>query len=168
MPPADDLGGGASIATRHPAPSVAASITWVGYGTNNGFSECSGENGPTGVTAGSVPRIRQQAGMILIPRIALPCAISPQQEGRALDCIVSTHADAGIAVHETTAASMSNATFLPQCIVGVSQFQLQVSITGLKVGVSLITSRQAWRSLTARDASFNSTWRCGRNKLAPR
>ena len=139
MLPADDFGGGASIVIRHPAPAVADSLTRVGYAGNSGFSECSGENGRTGVTAGAVPRIRQQAGMILIPRIALPCAISPQQEDRALDCIVSTHADAGIAVHRTTAASVSNATFLPQCIVEVSQFQLQVSMTGLEVGVLLIT-----------------------------
>jgi hypothetical protein len=154
MPPADDFGGGASIAIRHAAPSHEDTVTRVGYAGNSGFSERAGEYGRTGVTAGSVPRIRQQAGMILVPRIALPCAISPQQEGRALDCIVSTHADAGIAVHKTTAASMSNATFLPQCIVGVSQFQLQVSMTGLEVGVSLITFRETWRSWAIRDASF--------------
>jgi len=124
MSPAENLGGGASITFRHPASRVADGITLVGYATNSSFSECSGENGGTGVTAGSVPRIRQQAGTIFIPCIVPPCAISPQQEGRAVDCIVSTHADAGIAVHKTTAASTSDATFLPQCIVGLSQFQL--------------------------------------------
>jgi len=76
------------------------------------------------VTAGSAARIRQQAGIILMPSIVPPFAISPQQAPRASDCIVSTQADTGIAVHKTTAASMSNATFLPQCILVVSQFQL--------------------------------------------
>ena len=56
--------------------------------------------------------------------IVPPRAISPQQFARALDCIVSTKADTGIAVHKTTVASMSNATFLLQCILVVSQFQL--------------------------------------------
>jgi hypothetical protein len=124
MPPAEDLGGGASRALRHPASGVADRSKLVGYATSSGFGECSGENGGTGVRAGSVPRIRQQAGFILMPRIVPSCAISPQQAGRALDCIVSTQADAGVAVHKTTAASMSNATFLPQCIEVVSQFQL--------------------------------------------
>jgi hypothetical protein len=121
MPPAEDLGGGASITLRHPALGAAGGIRLFGFATNSGFSECSGENGGTGVTAGSVPRMRQQAGIILIPCIVKPCAISPQQEGRALACIVSTQADAGSAVHKSTAASMSNATFLPQCIIGMSQ-----------------------------------------------
>jgi hypothetical protein len=124
MAPGEDLGGGASRALCHPASVAAGRSKRIGYATNSGFSECSGENGGTGVTAGSVPRIRQQVGCILIPRIAPPCAISPQQTGRALDCIISTQADAGIAVHKTAAASMSNATFLPQCIVEVSQFRL--------------------------------------------
>jgi hypothetical protein len=124
MPPARGFGGGVSRALRHPEPGVADRSRLVGYGTNSGFSECPGENGRTGVTAGSVPRIRQQAGFILMPRFAPSCAISPQQEGWALDCIVSTQADAGIAVHKTTAASMCNATFLPQCMVVVSQIQL--------------------------------------------
>jgi hypothetical protein len=124
MPPADDLGGGASMTFRHPSPGVADGIRLIGFSTNSGFSECSGENGGTGVTAGAVPRIRQQAGIIFIPRMVPPCAISPQQAERALDCITSTQADAGSAVHKTTAASRSNATFLPQYIIGVSQFQL--------------------------------------------
>lgn len=121
--PAEDLGGGDSRALRHPASGVADRSKLVGYATSRGFSGCSGENGGTGVTAGSVPRIRQQAGCILMPCIVPSCVISPQQAGRALDCIVSTQADAGIAVHKTTAASMRNATFLHQCIIGLSQFQ---------------------------------------------
>jgi hypothetical protein len=124
MRPAEDLGGGASRALRHPAPVVADRSKLVGYATNSGFSECSGENGETGVTEGFIPWIRQQAEFIFMPRIPPSCAISPQQVGRALDCIVSTQADAGIAVHKTTAASMSNATFLPQCIEVLSQFQM--------------------------------------------
>jgi len=124
MPPAEGFGGGASRTWRHPAAEVADRSRLVGYATNSGFSECSGENGGTGVTAGSVSRIRQQAGVILMLSIVPPRAISPQQFARALDCIVSTQADTGIAVHKTTVASMSNATFLLQCILVVSQFQL--------------------------------------------
>ena len=124
MPPAEGFGGGASRTLRHPAAEVADRSRLVGYATNSGFSECSGENGGTGVTAGSVSRIRQQAGVILMLSIVPPRAISPQQFARALDCIVSTQADTGIAVHKTTVASMSNATFLLQCILVVSQFQL--------------------------------------------
>jgi hypothetical protein len=123
MPPAEDLGGGASITFRHPASGVANRSRLVGHATKSGCNECSGENGRTGVTAGSVPRMRQHAGFILMPRIVPFCAISPQQAARALDCIVSTQADAGIAVHKTTAASMSNASFLPQCMEVLSQFQ---------------------------------------------
>ncbi len=74
-----------------------------------------------------------------MPRMALPCAISSQQAARALDCIVSTHADAGIAVHKTTAANTSNAAFFPQCMQTVSRFQLKVSTSRLPVCVSLIT-----------------------------
>jgi len=118
--PAEDFGGGVSRALRHAASVVADRSKLVGYATNSGFSECSGENGGTGATAGSAARIRQQAGIILVP----PFAISPQQAPRASDCIVSTQADTGIAVHKTTAASMSNATFLPQGILVVSKFQL--------------------------------------------
>ena len=124
MPPADDLGGGVSRALRHPAAAMSDRSKLVGYATNNGFSVCSGESGGTGATAGCVSRIWQQAGIILIPRIVPPCAISPQQEGCALDCIKSTQAGAGSAVHKTTAANMSNAIFLLQCIVGVSPFRL--------------------------------------------
>ena len=122
--PEDDFGGGAFRVMRHPAPAVGDRSTLTGFTTKSGFRECSEENGETGVTAGSVPWIRQQAGFILMPRIALSCAMSPQQEGCVLDCIVSTQADTGIAVHKTTAARISNVTFLPQCIVSVSQFQL--------------------------------------------
>ena len=118
--PAEDFGGGVSRALRHAASVVADRSKLVGYATNSGLSECSGENGGTGATAGSAARIRQQAGIILVP----PFAISPQQAPRASDCIVSTQADTGIAVHKTTAASMSNATFLPQRILVVSKFQL--------------------------------------------
>ena len=118
--PAEDFGGGVSRALRHAASVVADRSKPVGYATKSGFSECSGENGGTGATAGSAARIRQQAGIILVP----PFAISPQQAPRASDCIVSTQADTGIAVHKTTAASMSNATFLPQGILVVSKFQL--------------------------------------------
>jgi len=118
--PAEDFGGGVSRALRHAASVVADRSKLVGYATNSGLSECSGENGGTGATAGSAARIRQQAGIILVP----PFAISPQQAPRASDCIVSTQADTGIAVHKTTAASMSNATFLPQGILVVSKFQL--------------------------------------------
>jgi len=124
--PAEDFGGGVSRALRHAASVVADRSKLVGYATNSGFSECSGENGGTGATAGSAARIRQQAGIILMPSpsIVPPFAISPQQAPRASDCIVSTQADTGIAVHKTTAASMSNATFLPQRILVVSKFQL--------------------------------------------
>lgn len=128
MPPADDLGGGASRALRHPEPEVADRPKLGGYATNNGLSVRSGETGGTGATAGAVPRIRQQAGMILVPRFAPPCAISPQQEGRAVDCIASTQADAGIAVHKTATASTSNANFLPQCIVGVPSSTLSIHL----------------------------------------
>ena len=122
--PAEDFGGGVSRALRHAASVVADRSKLVGYATNSGLSECSGENGGTGATAGSAARIRQQAGIILMPSIVPPFAISPQQAPRASDCIVSTQADTGIAVHKTTAASMSNATFLPQRILVVSKFQL--------------------------------------------
>ncbi len=120
--PAEDFGGGASRTLRLPASVVAGRSKLVGDVTSSGLSECSGENGGTGVTAGFVPWMRQQAGIIFAPCVMSLCAISTQQAARALDCIVSTQADTGIAVHKTTAASRSNATFLPQCIVEVSQF----------------------------------------------
>lgn len=122
--PAEDFGGGASTTFRHPALVITDLSKLVGYVPRSGLSECSGENAGTGATAGLVPWIRQQEGFILMPLIAPSFAISPQQEGRALDCIRSTQADAGIAVHETTTASISNASFLPQCMIVVSQFHL--------------------------------------------
>jgi hypothetical protein len=91
------------------------------------------------VTAAAVAWIRQQAGVIFMPRMLPSCAISPQQEGRALDRIVSTQAAAGIAVHKTTAARMSNATFLPQCMNVVSRFQPKVSTRALSMRVSRVT-----------------------------
>jgi hypothetical protein len=54
---------------------------------------------------------------------------------------VRTHADTGMAVHRITAASISNATFLPQCMKVVSQFQFRVSTQALRAGVSLVTPR---------------------------
>lgn len=122
--PADDLGGGASTTFRHPAFAVTDLSRLVGYVTQSGLSERSGENAGTGATAGLVPWIRQQEGFILMPGIAPSFAISPQQEGRASACIRSTQAEAGIAVHETTTASISNASFLPQGMIVVSQFHL--------------------------------------------
>jgi hypothetical protein len=98
--------------------------------------------------------MRQQAGMILIPCIAPPCAISSQHAGRALDCIASTQADAGIAVHETTAASINNATFLPQCIVIVSSSSSQYPSPGSQAGVSSVTPRKLRDRDTARGVSF--------------
>jgi hypothetical protein len=61
---------------------------------------------------------------MLMLRIVPACAISPQQVGRAVDCIVSRHAEAGIAVQKTTAANIRSATFLPQFMVVVILFQL--------------------------------------------
>jgi len=83
-----------------------------------------------------------------MPGIA-PWAIPSQHAGRALGCIVRTHADTGIAVHRTTAASTSNAIFLPQCMKVVSQFQLRVSTHALCAGVSLVTPRST-RGLLSR------------------
>jgi hypothetical protein len=61
------------------------------------------------MTAASVPGIRQKARIILIPRIVRACAISPQQECRALDRIVSTQADAGT-LYAYLPATRSNTT----------------------------------------------------------
>ena len=81
------------------------------------------------MTAGIVPRIWQQEGCMLMPRVIpvcdMPaCAISPQQAGGELVCIVSTQAETGIAVHKTATASISNAIFLPQLTLVVSQVHL--------------------------------------------
>lgn len=141
--PAEVLGGGASSALCHPALRVAERSKLAGYATNSGFSDCSGEYGGIGERAGSVPWTRQQAGSIFMPGIAPSCAIPSQQAGRALDCIVRTQADTGMAVHRITAASMSNATFLPQCMKVVSQFQLKVSTHALRVRVSLVTFQKS-------------------------
>jgi len=53
--PAEVLGGGVSNALRHPALVATDRSKLVGYATNSGLSNGSGENGGTGVRAGSVP-----------------------------------------------------------------------------------------------------------------
>jgi hypothetical protein len=74
--------------------------------------DCSGEKGGAGVTAGVVPRIWQQEGSTLRLRGAPSLGIPSQQVGLALDGISSMHAEAGMALHRTTAANTSNAAFL--------------------------------------------------------
>jgi hypothetical protein len=76
------------------------------------------------VTAASLPRIWQHEASMPIPRIVQSRAILRQHAGRALGCIASRQADAGSAVHKTTAASISNAPFLPQFMLVVSHVQL--------------------------------------------
>jgi len=125
MRPAGDLGGGASRALRQPATGVADRSRLDGQATSSGLSECSGENGGTGVTAASMLPVWQQDALLSVPRMPHFWAMLRwQHAGGAPGCIASRQADAGRAVHKTTVASISNANFLPQRIVVVSQFQL--------------------------------------------
>jgi hypothetical protein len=130
MRPAGDLGGGDSRALRQPATGVAERSRLVGQVTSSGLSECSGENGRTGVTAESMLPVWQQDALLSAPcmphfwAMLLWAMLRRQHAGGAPGCIASRQTDAGRAVHKTTVASISNANFLPQRIIVVSQFQL--------------------------------------------
>jgi hypothetical protein len=115
--PGKNLGGGASRALRQPAPGAAVGSRAARCGIKASLCIRWEEKGETGVTAAFLPWNWQQGASMLMPFIGQSCAMPRQQADRPAGCTVSRQADAGIAAHRATTASISNAPFLLQFMV---------------------------------------------------
>ena len=99
--------------------AVAGTGKRAGWDTKASFCECSEEYGRIGEIAGSCWGAWQHRPFAFIADESQAVTIPRQHACCAIGCMARKQADAGIAIHRTTIASISNAPFLPlpTCIV---------------------------------------------------